>query len=550
MAKVPTYGTNMVEERALPGPRQTGAIEGAFVDRGMQQLAAGAAQVANVATNIAIDQQRMLNADAVTRAEVAFRDAESAFRVELGNRKGINGAKAVEDANKWYDENARKHADSLENDTQRRAFNRLIGQRRATFMDFAHRHQAQEIDNAWVGSKQANMQASINAVAASGGDDPVIRQERGRIESNLADISARRGWTPEQLDQERGKVLTQMHTQVLQQLVETDPRRAHAYLDKYGTEIDGDKRAELGRYVRKGTLEADARDLSLATIGKGYNGGLAVLKQAEEEAKKIANSGEREAKLDVIEKARQMHQHEFAVREQQKNYNQRQASEAAYNWMRQNPGQMPPLSMRNAMDPHAAYVMEKNGLGDKVQTDWKFYNDLRREAMKDPGGFSQRDLSKDFDKLAPSQREQLLDLQAKAAKGGDELKDVATFGQQLTTAHDQLKFGKDDHEKRAKFDIAAREMVMQEEKAKGKKLNYVERQAVVDRLMVEGDTNGWWPGGGRRFYEVRGTADVDRFEVKVPTNDRIQIKKALEAKGKVATDAEIQRIYKKAKGLQ
>jgi hypothetical protein len=335
----------------------------------------------------------------------------------------------------------------------------------------------------------------------------------------------------------------------LQQLVESDPRRAHAYLDRFGSEIDGDKRAELEKFVRKGTMEADGRDLSMLTIGKGYNAGLNILKAEEDAAKKLASTGEREARLDVIGKARQFHNQEFAQREQQKNYNQRQASEQAYALIRE--GKNVPLGLRNAMDPHAALTLEKHMVGEKVQTDWKTYNDLRRQAVSDPSGFAQRDLYKDFDKLHPKEREALLDLQGKAIKGGDDIKEVATLSEQLGTAHNLLKFGKSDQEKKGLFDRAAQDAITEEQKTRGRKLNFEERQKVIDKLMVEGDTNGWLPGGGARYYQVQGTDRAKSFTVEVPASDRAEIVKTWVATHKKQpTNEDIQRIYQKAKGLK
>lgn len=474
--------------------------------------------VANTTVVIAANEQRIADADAMTRAEVSLKDAESEYRIEIGQRKGINAANVKDDSAKWYDDQIRKHSEELQNDAQRRGFNRLAMARRSTFMDFAGRHQSQELTNAWTESKNANIQASINAITASGGDEAIIRQERGRIESNLVEISQRNGLTstPEKngtADMMRGKVLTGMHAQVLQQLVESDPRRAQSYLDKYKSEIDGDKRAELEKFVRKGTIEADGRDMSLASIAAGYNGGLALLKKEEDAAKLLPSSGDREAKLDVIEKARQFHNREFAQREQQLNYNQRKASEQAYSLLRQ--GKDVPIGVRNAMDPHAAMTLEKQMAGSSFATDWKTYNDLRKMSMNSPAKFAEEDLSKHFDKLAPRERESLLDLQQTAAKNANkELKEVATLDQQIATAHNMLKFKASDHEKKGMFDVAARASVQEEEKALGRKLNYDERQKVLDRLMVSGEvlSGAWYKNDPNvSYYEVYGKDGADRF---------------------------------------
>jgi len=557
MAKIPTYDNLTVQDRALEAPRQTNAIEGAFVDQGSAYLAKGAQDVANTMATIGGNEQRLLDADAITRAEVAFKDAESEKRIELGNLKGINAKDVRLEAGKWHNEQVKKFSEGLENDTQRRGFQRLMLQRQATFMDFANRHQSQELENAWVASKTANIQSSANAIIASGADERVVHQERGRIESAFADIAGKKGWVAStdptqkgQYENERQTLLTGIHKQVLQQLVEADPRRAQKYFDAAVSrdEIAGDQQAELAKFIRKGTNEAEGRDLSQSSIGLGYNGGIALLKKLEKEANDLP-AGQREAKMHVIETARQFHEREFSQREHQKNYNQRQAGEQAYSLLRQ--GKDVPISVRNAMDPHAALTLEKHLAGEKVQTDWKTYNDLRRQAVSDPAGFAQRDLYKDFDKLHPKEREALLDLQGKAIKGGDDIKDVATLSQQLSTAHNLLKFSKSDQEKKGLFDRAAQDAITEEQKTRGRKLNFEERQKVIDILMVEGDTNGWFPGGGARYYQVQGTDRAKSFNIEVPASDRAEIVRSWVAKHKKQpTSEDIQRIYQKSKGLK
>jgi hypothetical protein len=78
VAKVPTYNPGQVQEQALPGVRQSNAIDGAFTDRSMQQFAKGAADVANVAANIAAQREpAAMTPMRMTRAEVALRGRTS-----------------------------------------------------------------------------------------------------------------------------------------------------------------------------------------------------------------------------------------------------------------------------------------------------------------------------------------------------------------------------------------------------------------------------------------------------------------------------------------
>ena len=60
-----------------------------------------------------------------------------------------------------------------------------------------------------------------------------------------------------------------MHKQVLQHLVETDPRRASAYLDKFGGEIDERTKDGIKKELRHSTVKSESLNLSydLAKVG-------------------------------------------------------------------------------------------------------------------------------------------------------------------------------------------------------------------------------------------------------------------------------------------
>lgn len=518
MAKIPVYQPGVIDEAPVPAVRQTSNAtpDAFFNDGGAGMIGKGLQQVGNAMMDAQIEQQKILNADAVTRAEVAHKDMESQYRIELGQRKGINGATVATDASKWWDEQQRKGVETLENDAQRRAYTRLMSERRATFMDFAYKHQAVEVQNAWVESKTANINASIKASAAAGGDEKVMAQERSRIEGALQDIAAKAGWDKERTDQERAGFVSKMHDLTINTLLADDPRKAKAYMDKYGAELkaaDPGKYDDLTKKVRQGTVETDGRLIAESAIAAGYNGGIKLIRDEKEKAKAITNPGEREYKLDALEKAETFHAREYAHREQQKNFNQRNAAEQAYTMLRQ--GKDVPLSIRNAMDPKAAMALEKDLAGGKAETDWAAYALLRKDARENPEEFAKRDLFKYFGVLGKSERETLLDLQGTISKAKPEkIKHMQSLESFITgyAADNKLYNAGDTKDDYWKFENTVKEQLQRVAKSKGKEVDELTDQdykQAADWAVMKEAKRFMLPERPR--FKVRGTEDAAKF---------------------------------------
>jgi hypothetical protein len=217
----------------------------------------------------------------------------------------------------------------------------------------------------------------------------------------------------------------------------------------------------------------------------------------------------------------------------------------ALDWLVKNEGAFArmPASLRNGI-PAAKFddVMTfagKVAAGVPVQTDWDAYANLRALAVTDPAKFAKTDLRGYFATIAPAQREQLIDLQLKTINPTT-THEVATLDAQLGNAHDLLKLGPSDKERKGKFDTVVMTELSVAQKEKGKPLTYEERQKVIDRNLLTTDAGAGWFSRGKRVYETVGTADGLTAKP-VPTDeDKRLIKAALAAEGvKTPTDAQI-----------
>jgi hypothetical protein len=576
MPKVPTYSNRTVEKAALPDvrvaqmpaiPQQqmlssnaSPAMFGADAARQMQVLGIEAIRGGEQIMGIAIQEQMALNTDAVLRAETAFKDEETQYRADLEARRGINAATAREDAAKWYDDQRRKHMEALENDAQRRAMTKIMADRRSSMMAFASAHQSREIMSAKVESLTASTNSSINSVASAGGDPMVMQQERKRITENLDEMSRMAGWTAEVRKSKELGVMTDLHSKVLNTLIDDDPKAAKSYLERYAGlgEIDEPTRQKFENYVKKANLEDDAEKLSKLTVSAGFNNGLAKLKS---EREKVAQSNDKDRayKLDVIDKATAMHKREFAEREQIMNYNQRQAAEQAWTMVRQ--GKEPPMSLRNAMDPHAAMTLERHiatAGEEKVKTDWGAYSLLRQVAKDKPEDFAKLDLYKYFGKLADKERETLLDLQGSIAKGSKEkvehIQSLETFITNYA-ADNKLYASGTTKEDYYAFENTVKDNLQRMAAEKGKPvtaLTDADRKAAADQAVMNTNVkDAGWFGRDKEMPRYKARELMAKSISDIPEKERARIRQAYKAKtGAMLADRKLVDLYNEEKGIK
>lgn len=169
----------------------------------------------------------------------------------------------------------------------------------------------------------------------------------------------------------------------------------------------------------------------------------------------------------------------------------------------------------------------KTGKGVPIETDWDLYSQLRGMAAKSPADFGGVDLRLYYGKLAPAQREQLLDLQAKANNPAKQ-PEVATLSQQLSIAHNQLGLKPSNAADKGKFDDAVMQTLAVETRTKGRELTFEERDKIIKRMMLP-TAGGWF--STPRLYEKIGTPGESAAKPKITDDERAMIVAALQTEG-------------------
>lgn len=259
MPRVPTYDNLQVEERGLPGARQESAASAlTFGAPGAELIATGkgmqsaGAQLAEIAGKI----QDRENVDVVFRAETALKDDLIKHDAEQRAKRGaaaLADGGVTQQTEKWFGEAAQRHSSALSNPAQQRAFSKIAEGLRLSTLHSISNHQAQEARVSVTDSTNAAIVGSINRAAANANDWTVAEAEAANIRQHVAVLGKVNGHDQTVQDAIVGEKLTALHTQMIQQLVRSNPAAVKAYYEKYEKDIDGSKRAELGEYARKAT---------------------------------------------------------------------------------------------------------------------------------------------------------------------------------------------------------------------------------------------------------------------------------------------------------
>jgi hypothetical protein len=259
MPSVPRYDALQVGSQALPGARQQSIASSELLGAQGDAIAhTGAAiqKAGGEAAKVLGEIQDRSNVDGVFRAETAFRDDLLKFEIEQRSKKGAEALAdggVTEQTQKWFGEHAVKHFDGLANEAQQRAFGKITENLRLQTLGTLSTHQANEARASVTDSANATIVGAINRAAANPNDWTVAEAESKNIRERVAVLAKVNGYTPEMTAEVTGKHLSELHKQMIQQLVKSNPAAVKGYYDKYEKEIDGSQRAEIGAYAAKAT---------------------------------------------------------------------------------------------------------------------------------------------------------------------------------------------------------------------------------------------------------------------------------------------------------
>ncbi len=557
MPKIPTYDSPQVEERALPGARQSSvaspSLFGAQAEQNMQNSKA-LMNAGTMLSDVAVKMQERENADMLFRAETTLKDAYLKHEQNIRQRKGVNAWGTLADTEQFFTEQEKKHSQSLQNDKQRYLFSQGLTKLRQSAMGAMAQYENAERTRSLDESARASIVGSINMAASVAAEDmavPGATDAPNPIAGIKKDVINRvqvlagvNGWSPERKAAEEAQHLTNLHKQVIQSMVDRDPATAREYFKANKAEINGSELDTIQKVLKigemRGTVQRSADALMNAVNDNPGVTEEGVLKQIRTD---FSDNPEMRDAITTEFKSR------MTERRQMREAGQKDLADQAWKAYAQT-GRFDaiPSSVIAGMDGRDIEAMRTHARGKAegvaVKTNPAVWLDVHSQIVA--GG--KVDLRRHINELAPSD---IKDLEKLQTSESDRL-DAATLSQQLSVAHNEMNWGSGDKDKKGAFDKAVNQTVSAEQKRLGKKLDDTARQAIIDKMLIKRD-NGFFQFGDQQYFEVRGTdkaADFVPTAESLPKADRDTIvTRFRKLMGKEPTEAELVQTYKKWKGL-
>lgn len=572
MPTVPKY-QQQTELRGLPNVQQQSIVSPELLGAGARQTQETGNALLRAGSGLgkvaAVMQQRE-DADMVFQAEASFRESLIGFEQEAMTRTGNKAWGITKDVDKWFKDSGSKFSEGLANDRQRAIFNQTVERMRLQGLEQFSKFESQQRVKSLEQSTNATLETLINSAATTaqmmnsdefssagttqtGPDGKPVPGPLSALKSMKQDglrrlefYAADTGEDSSVTDLKKQLYTSKFHKQVIQSRIDADPSSAKAYYEANKEEIAGAERLNLEELVRTGEMKVKAQSFADAALNDGLTE-VDAIRQARE-----SFQGKDEDFVVTEIKTR------FSELNQAREGDQRQAADEAYDaFSRTGRLSSIPAGVFNRMDGKTRLALRKEAQsmaeGRAIKTDDNVYYSLYQEAVNDPNSFAKRDLRQVFDKLSPSDRQEMIKLQGKVQQP-DELKDLRTYDQQLTLRYRDLGWDNKDTKQKAQFERAANDAIVAEQLAKGKKLTFDEREKVLDRLLIQG--GGTWYSANKRLFEVQGTDDeakfiqgldpankTSAFVGKIPAGERAQIEQALRANGRPVSEQAILELY-------
>lgn len=532
MPQVPVYGDRQVRTAPLqPFMQRT-----PDVSSGARALAQGLGAVGETIDRIDQRNAETKANEVDTQLTRDFDEWENLNRGKYTNRNA-DGYRAAVDA--WWKEASNKYGAGLDPRAQS-LVNKTLKRRQTIALDQAGKYEFAEKEKyADSTTDGAITTATVNALKT--GD---YAGEAQRIRDLTAQQGLRKNWDKDQRDAALNARLGAYHGAVITQLAEKDAAAAQQYLNA------AIERKEItpGQARLEGIIKGEA-DNQFARA-KGIELAGMTPEQRKAEFAKITDP-------QRLEKTQTAFKAQLALEKQVEQDRENAAADQAWQMFAQGKpipeATLASMSGRERVQLQEAQRTRSERLanGKPVKTDWATYIDVREKLAKG----EKVDLRGYTEKIGPTQMEQLIDIQTSVGKGGVKQDSMLTDEARISNALTGLGIDKKkDPEGASALAMEIDRRVRAASAAKGDKpLTPDEKQSIVDRVVLDKVYVDEWGTDPEKAVAVLKPEEMGKAYVRVngksvlvssvPSTDRRQIIKALQATGQVPTEQAIVEMY-------
>lgn len=557
--------TRQVSTNPIPGARLTATETDLSAGVGLEQARAGKLQkVAGVTGGLA---QAATGALAQTIREERQKANETALlkadnALEAWRRKRLNdpdsGALAVKgEAAMGLPEQVgdefNKLADDIAaglNDEQRSAFDKIRSQTFGTIDLEVRRHVFNQMQEFRSSELKAGIDLGIDAATRSFADPELVGVHIANLEAKIRTNLPRLGVGKEGVEQQVAAVKSQVHVGVINNLLESDFRKARQYFEEAQGEIAPDKLDDVKKALEAGTVRGESQTIADTVLGAGGT--------LREQLVKVKGMNLEPEVRDAVE---QRLEHDAALKDREEAESEKDAMRAGYDILDKTgrTDKIPAAvwsgysgATRSAMRSYA----EQKAKGIPIKTDLPTYYARMTEARDHPETFATRNLLEDRARLDETEFKQLAGLQLSIANGNrtDAEKVLADFRTSSQVVDDALvgiginpTVGVDKDEVKARAVANLRRMVDVRvatlQGTTGEKIRSKDVQSIVDEILSQQiKTPGWFGtsfGAGAKPLIETTIDDID-------SSTRKQIEDALRGANRPINDSTIISTYLEA----
>ena len=529
MPVVPTYEPR-VREQALEGGFQRAP------DSGRDLMRAGDAlmRVADVADRIDLRDAQAKAFDAEARITSEWLKWDGQARQQY---RGQNVDQYAPAAEEWWKKASETYGKELDPRARAIASKSLANKRLQAINSvgtFTNAEKERHADETYA----ADVATTIQFGVTSGQVEGTAQQ----IRDKAVQLGARKGWTTEQVQAEQLKNLSALHLAQITKLASADAEAAQTYYQANKAEVAAANQPRIEEILKGEADNQFATQFAAGVAAKPLKDQLA-------EAAKITDPQRREKALTQIK-------NNYALVKQAEAEQENQYADQA--WQLFSQGKRIPEAVLAGMAGRDRFQLqeaqraraERAAAGTQVKTDWATYIDTREKLARG----EKVDLRALTEKIGPAQMEQLIDIQTSASKGGPKQDSMLTDQQRIDAALVGLGIDKkSDPEAASRLTLEIDRRVREASAAKGKELTPDEKQAQVDRVVMDTVYVDEWGTDPEMPIALVDPADIQNAYVNingknykvssVPAQDRRQIIQALQATGQVPTERAIVAMY-------
>ncbi|MET0657599.1 MAG: hypothetical protein ABW110_05510 [Steroidobacteraceae bacterium] len=508
-----------------------------LANNGLRTTAQNLNQTVDVLSNVSLRMQRERDTTRVFEADVLLDEAWRPKETEFKDRRGTRAFGIQDDASKWWDAEPSKIEAGLENEAQRTAFRNSVARRRGASLDSMAQFEAGERTQARSSAVTAAIATQTSFAAQNFSSPSAVTAARDDIREKVAVQAYLNGWDKNVTEAAQREAMTNLHRQVLENMVDVNPDSARKYLDAVKGEIDGTVWDGLSKTVKLGDELQQAQKLADQIWTSGLRDTAAY-----DAARKQGEGEVRERALTLL-RTRQTEQDKLQNDAKQATVDRAIAAFNDRGLAGLTPSMMTDLQR---LSPQTLAALRNRAWTpqDKVVTDWATYEGLKAQiASASVDDLKRMEFSGSLDKLNAMELDALTKLRDSRIKGLPD--NVATTQQLLGEAHAQMGWTSDDAERRGLFDRRAREAIDAEQRVTGKDLTDERKRTIIDQLLIQGSVpRNWWLDRSAQFFEVQGTENEPKFQIDIPDDMRTQIEEALTRRNVEVTDENLQKYYR------